>query len=218
MPSAALIRPCLVLALAAPWLAGCAGSALTDRECMTRVMYFESNRSSSEGMLAVGTTVMNRLDSPKYPKSVCDVVGQRSQFAPGVLDRPMNPREAALPARMADKVLAGERHPGMSADAMFFHTAGLTFPYGNMHYVLIAGGNAFYEKRSGPNQGTYAAAEEAALAHYSPRAPAASPRRDREVASRVPPDAVDAAEPAGGAQGPDGEAPPEGGEGTPDGE
>jgi len=31
-------------------------------------------------------------------------------------------------------------------NAQFFHTAGLTFPYNNMHYVLVAGGNAFYEK------------------------------------------------------------------------
>lgn len=146
MPLPPSFRPPMLLAALAPVLAGCAGSALTDHECMTRVMYFESNRSSSEGMLAVGTTVMNRLDNPKYPKSVCEVVGQRNQFAPGVLDKPMNPREAALPSRMADKVLGGDRHPQMPADAMFFHTAGLTFPYDNMHYVLVAGGNAFYEK------------------------------------------------------------------------
>ncbi len=167
--------PLLVLAAAAPSLAGCAGSQLTDHECMTRVMYFESNRSSPEGMLAVGTTVMNRLDNPKYPKDVCSVVGQRSQFAPGVLDKPMNPREAALPARMADKVLSGERHPQMPADAMFFHTAGLTFPYTNMHYVLVAGGNAFYEKLN--------RTEMAALARATPR-PAApeSPRQDEAEA------------------------------------
>ena len=46
----------------------------------------------------------------------------------------------------ADAVLAGERHP-MVQNAKFFHTAGLNFPYPNMHYVLKAGGNAFYEKR-----------------------------------------------------------------------
>ena len=36
---------------------------------------------------------------------------------------------------------------------MFFHRAGLTFPYKNMHYVLVAGGNAFYEKRQTPGFG-----------------------------------------------------------------
>lgn len=157
------LRPLLVLAAAAPVLAGCAGSALTDRDCMARVMYFESNRSSPEGMLAVGTTVMNRLDDPKYPKSVCGVVGQRNQFAPGALEKPMVPRLAARAQEVADRVLAGERHPALGPDAKFFHTTGYTFPYNNMHYVLEAGGNSFYEKRS--------PAEMAALAREGQRQP-----------------------------------------------
>jgi spore germination cell wall hydrolase CwlJ-like protein len=160
-----------VLAAVVPMLAGCAGSQLTDHDCMTRVMYFESNRSSSEGMLAVGTTVMNRLDNPKYPKTVCEVVGQRNQFAPGVLDRPVNPREAALSSQMADRVLNGERHPQLPPNAMFFHTAGLTFPYTNMHYLVVAGGNAFYEKLG--------RSEMAALRAATPRpTEEASPRQD----------------------------------------
>ncbi len=172
------LRPALVLAAAAPLLAGCAASQLNDRECLTRVMYFESNRSSPEGMLAVGTTVMNRLDSPKYPKSVCEVVGQRNQFAPGALEKPMVPRLAARAGEVADRVLAGERHPALGPEAMFFHTTGYTFPYTNMHYVLEAGGNSFYEKRS--------PAEMAAFARAPPgRARAsAGPRLLRGAASR----------------------------------
>ena len=46
---------------------------------------------------------------------------------------------------MADKVLHGYRHPGVG-EAKFFHTEGYTFPYTNMHYTWVAGGNAFYEK------------------------------------------------------------------------
>lgn len=118
-----------------------------ERECLARAMFFESNRSSRDGLVAVGTVVMNRLDSGHYGDSICGVVGAKNQFAPGVLSRPMNSK--ALPDVMAaaDSVLAGERHPKV-AQAQFFHTAGLKFPYDNMHYVLEAGGNAFYEKRS----------------------------------------------------------------------
>lgn len=118
---------------------------MTAHECMTRVMYFESNRSSPHGMLAVGTVVMNRLQSGLYPKSVCGVVGQKNQFAPGVLSKPMQ-KGRDLAAKMATRVLKGERHPRVSK-AMFFHTAGMTFPYTNMHYLVEAGGNVFYEKR-----------------------------------------------------------------------
>ncbi|QPC86576.1 cell wall hydrolase [Mesorhizobium sp. NBSH29] len=119
-----------------------------DKECLARAMFFESNRSSRDGLVAVGSVVMNRVESGKWGGSVCDVVGAKKQFAPGVLSRPMNSK--ALPDVMAaaDSVLKGERHPKVKKEAMFFHTAGLTFPYKNMHYVLVAGGNAFYEKRS----------------------------------------------------------------------
>ncbi len=111
-----------------------------------RAMYFESIRSSREGLLAVGTVVMNRVESPKFPSTVCGVVSQHKQFAPGVMTRQVRGDKEEL-AQIADDILAGKRHPGVK-NAKFFHTAGLTFPYKNMHYVLVAGGNAFYEKRS----------------------------------------------------------------------
>lgn len=120
-------------------------ASLSPKECMMRAMYFESNRSSADGMLAVGTVVINRLNDPRYPKSVCGVVGQKNQFAQGVLTRKMTDSGAVLAAQVADQVLRGARHPG-ARNAQHFHTAGLRFPYNNMHYVLEAGGNEFYEK------------------------------------------------------------------------
>lgn len=123
------------------------GNARGEKECMTRVMFFESLRSSREGMIAVGTVVMNRVEADEYPDTVCAVVGQKNQFAPGVLTREMNSRALPDVREAAEAVLGGERHPKVR-NAKFFHQAGLTFPYTNMHYVLEAGGNAFYEKRS----------------------------------------------------------------------
>jgi hypothetical protein len=117
-----------------------------DRECLQRAIFFESHRSSREGMIGVGTVVMNRLKSGKHGDTICEVVGAPRQFAPGVLTRPMNSKALPDVAEAADAVLRGERHPKMK-DAMFFHTAGLKFKYDNMHYVAVAGGNAFYEKR-----------------------------------------------------------------------
>jgi spore germination cell wall hydrolase CwlJ-like protein len=144
------------LVLAAPLLAaalaGCATSpfgGLSSRDCMARAMYFESNRSSEDGMLAVGTVVMNRVaDKKEYPSTVCGVVGQKNQFAPGVLQKPMKEKTSAARAyAMADKVLRGARHPTLGRDVKHFHTAGYSFKYNNMYYVLEAGGNNFYEKR-----------------------------------------------------------------------
>jgi spore germination cell wall hydrolase CwlJ-like protein len=142
------------LAVTATSLGGCSflglnfGMAqLSEKECLMRAMYFESNRSSSEGMLAVGTVVMNRKNDPRYPHTVCGVVGQKNQFAQGVLTRKMTDSGAVLASQVADQVLRGARHPGVQ-NAQHFHTAGLRFPYNNMYYVLEAGGNEFYEKRT----------------------------------------------------------------------
>lgn len=154
-PKAAPLKAVAVVLLASLGLAGCASKVtvtkvrLSERECLARAMYFESNRSSDAGMLAVGTVVMNRLKSGRYGATVCEVVGAPRQFAPGVLTRPMTDRGAPRARRMADVVLSGKRHPGVQ-NAQFFHTAGYKFPYNNMRYVLVAGGNAFYDKRKPP--------------------------------------------------------------------
>lgn len=119
---------------------------MSAQECMARAMYFESNRSSDDGMLAVGTVVMNRYESGRFPRDVCMVVGQKNQFAPGVLSKPMTePKSAARARGVAKSVLGGKRHPSVKK-AMFFHTAGYQPGYNNMRYLAIEGGNAFYEK------------------------------------------------------------------------
>jgi hypothetical protein len=152
MRSSWSLRPAMILMAIASvaGLAACGAhipSGRNDRNCLARAMYFESIRSSDEGMLAVGTVVMNRVESGKYPKSVCGVVGQKNQFAPGVLSKRMTEgRSRERAERVAQQVLSGKRHRGVG-DAMFFHTAGRTYRYANMHYVLVAGGNAFYERK-----------------------------------------------------------------------
>ena len=162
-PASARLAP-LSAVIVAVLLAGCSQSAdaldgvttssvtphaytAGDKDCLARAMFFESNRSSRDGLVAVGTVVMNRLESGAYPDTVCGVVGQKGQFAPGVLSRKMNSKALPDVQSAAEAVLRGERHPAVK-NAKFFHQAGLKFPYKNMHYVLEAGGNAFYEKRS----------------------------------------------------------------------
>lgn len=116
-----------------------------ERECLMRAMYFESNRSSPDGLLAVGTVVMHRVASGAWGKSICSVVGAKRQFAPGVLTRKMQGDLSDLQA-LADRIIAGKRHPKLAKNVMFFHVAGMKFPYKNMRYVLVAGGNTFYYK------------------------------------------------------------------------
>lgn len=156
-----------------------------ERDCLIRAMYFESNQSSGEGLLAVGSVVMNRVAAPEFPDTICGVVGQPRQFAAGVLSKPMAARSLPLVERVADEVLAGERHEKL-ANARFFHHAGLRFHYPNMRYVLVAGGNAFYEKR--PRR-RGAGANEVSVAAVSPTVPFPAPRPAAASPSPPPPSA-----------------------------
>ncbi|WP_244630947.1 cell wall hydrolase [Aureimonas sp. ME7] len=162
---------------------------MSSQECLARAMYFESNRSSEAGMLAVGTVVMNRLESGRYPQSVCGVVGQKNQFAPGVLSKPMG-KGRELASQTAGRVLKGARHPEVQK-AMFFHTAGYSFPYTNMHYLTIQGGNSFYEKRKNATS-TQAMVAERQRSEKEGRLPfnPAARNMPTEVAVRTPEPAI----------------------------
>jgi spore germination cell wall hydrolase CwlJ-like protein len=133
-------------------LTGCATPDTSERvssksvDCLSRAMYFESNRSSRDGMVAVGSVVMNRVASEDFPDDVCSVVAQPRQFAPGVMTRQMTGNSELLAKETATAVLQGERHP-KTANARFFHAQSYVARFNNIHYVVSTGGNAFYEKR-----------------------------------------------------------------------
>ena len=49
--------------------------------CLAGTVYFESRGESLVGQLAVAHVVINRAQSGRFPKSLCGVVHQRSQFS-----------------------------------------------------------------------------------------------------------------------------------------
>ena len=79
----------------------CSGSAKVDRfeelYCLAKNIYFESRNQPKLGQIAVGQVTMNRVNSRRFPNTVCDVVRQggekrnRCQFSwycDGKLDEP----------------------------------------------------------------------------------------------------------------------------------
>ena len=44
--------------------------------CLSEALYFESRGEPVEGQIAVAEVILNRVDSKKFPNSVCRVVGQ----------------------------------------------------------------------------------------------------------------------------------------------
>lgn len=46
-------------------------------QCLTEALYFEARGESLAGQVAVAEVILNRVDSPLYPRTVCGVVKQR---------------------------------------------------------------------------------------------------------------------------------------------
>ena len=51
---------------------------LSEARCMAEGIYYEAATQSLIGKIAVGQVILNRVKSPKYPKTVCDVVNQKT--------------------------------------------------------------------------------------------------------------------------------------------
>ena len=59
-----------------PALEGVVATGNAQWECLTEALYFEARGESDRGLFAVAEVILNRVDSPDYPNSVCGVVNQ----------------------------------------------------------------------------------------------------------------------------------------------
>lgn len=86
--------------------------------CLALAVYYEARNQSPDAQLAVAEVVINRVDDPRWPDNICDVVyedkGPRAwdcQFSFTCDGKPENPRhkEAWSMARaIADKAMRGD--------------------------------------------------------------------------------------------------------------
>lgn len=101
--------------------------------------------ASYDGMLAVGTIVMNRVASPSFPNSIPDVIYQKNQFyAPGneVLNGVLARGPSASACSAAQAVIGGTRHSAV-LNCYFFYSAAYAAQMG-VTGVNVAG-NVFFE-------------------------------------------------------------------------
>lgn len=98
------------------------------QHCMALNMYWEARGEGSDGMIAVGWTVLNRMRSRRFPSTPCDVVyqgGQRrgcefSWWCDGRSDRPRDARSWQLAQRLAERVLMAPP-PDPTGGALYYH-------------------------------------------------------------------------------------------------
>lgn len=92
----------------------------TPLECLTQAVYYEARGEPREGQVGVAQVVMNRVNSGRYPDSVCAVVFQGAdrpgcQFSFACEGNrqggPVNPASWARSQAVAQEVLASARSP-----------------------------------------------------------------------------------------------------------
>lgn len=97
-------------------------------ECLSKAIYFEARGETLRGQFAVAEVILNRVDSPDYPRSICGVVQQAggggcqfSYVCDGRADRMRDP-EAIWRAERIARVMMDGAPRGLTMGATHFHT------------------------------------------------------------------------------------------------
>lgn len=110
-----------------------------DRRLLANLIYCEAGGEEYEGQLAVGSVVINRVLSSKYPDTVVGVIYQKSQFSPvgsGRLDLALTYDKATASCyKAADEAMSGVTNVG---NCVYFRT-----PIDGLTGIRI-GGHIFY--------------------------------------------------------------------------
>ncbi|MBI1171276.1 cell wall hydrolase [bacterium] len=133
------------------WLASLpapAGDAQWD--CLRRAIYFEARGEALPGQFAVAEVILNRVDAPGFPNSVCGVVHAAgggacafSYICDGVADDMRNPESADRAGRIARVMLDGAPR-ALTLGATYFHARWSRPNWGHVVETAAIGGHLFY--------------------------------------------------------------------------
>lgn len=123
-------------------------------ECMKTALYFEARGETIEGQFAVAEVILNRVDSVRYPNTVCGVVKQggtrECQFSfhcDGRTEAMVDQEAEDISGRIARVMLDGAPR-SLTDGAMYFHTLGVK-PSWSKRFAKTAsiGAHLFYSRQ-----------------------------------------------------------------------
>ena len=106
-----------------------------DTVLLARALYALARSESYETKLALGTVVMNRVDSVWFPDTLGGVLNDQHQF-------PIGSRYDSESLAAAHAVLSGRR--ALDSAALYYQSLGATQPRGDRPMKTV-GGYAFYD-------------------------------------------------------------------------
>ena len=113
--------------------------------CLATAVYFEARGEDHMGQMAVAQVVVNRMEDPRYPSTICDVVWEPRAFSfthDGKPDRMVHPESRSKALDVAKSTLDGD---GIGITSTHYHTTSVD-PYWNSHFTLDGqvGNHVFY--------------------------------------------------------------------------
>lgn len=122
-------------------------------QCLTEALYFEARGETVKGMFAVAEVILNRVDSARFPDTVCGVINQgtgkryQCQFTytcDGRAETIREPQSYARVGKVANFALSGAA-PRLTEGATHYHTTAVS-PRWSRTYTRTAriGVHVFY--------------------------------------------------------------------------
>ncbi len=107
-----------------------------EQNCLALSIYWEARGESRRGMIAVGWTVLNRVQSKHFPSAPCDVVREGGEQSPcqfswwcdGRSDRPRD-RDSWRTALLIAARLLVNPPPDPTGGALFYHSTAIKVPW-----------------------------------------------------------------------------------------
>ena len=122
-------------------------------KCLSEALYFEARGEDLWGQIAVAEVILNRVDSDRFPNSVCDVVrdgtGQRnrcqfSYYCDGKVESIGNPGAFERIQKIAAMMIEG-RARTLTRGATFYHTDTVAPSWVSaMDQTTVIGDHIFY--------------------------------------------------------------------------
>jgi spore germination cell wall hydrolase CwlJ-like protein len=129
-----------------------APQAESELDCLAKTIYFEARGESDRGQRAVAAVVLNRVRSPRFPDTVCEVVKQGgtasrncqfSWWCDGRSDEPKDKAAWDKALAIARDMLNGAADP--TGGALYFHRAGIRPGWhGELKRLAQIGAHVYY--------------------------------------------------------------------------
>lgn len=118
--------------------------------CLALNLYFEARSQDILSQIAVAQVTINRVDSPKFPPTICEVVTQKGQFSwfsDGKSDRPKETEAWKRALKLAQMILKNDVQVTCVGSSTFYH-AEYVKPYWakTLHRSCKVGQHIFYQE------------------------------------------------------------------------